>query len=304
MPADTSCVTLEGPWTHRLVQANGAQFHLAYAGQYSSDKPLVLLVHGFPQFWWAWRHQIAPLAQAGYRVAAIDRRGVGGSDKTPDSADGLTLTQDLVALVRTLGATKAAIVGHGRGGALAWSAVSMCPELFAGLMTVSSPHPRTLHRIGTHLTFRTWRHVLGTGIRQISRRALLSEDFLTHILNEWSAPGNDGASSQSRIYAQALHLPAAADLAVDQLRWIYLAQRTPSGREYLRQSAHPVHLPIWAVRGELDPLLPGRAWEKDLEFARGVYHKVSIHNCGHFVPEEQPEEFTATLLEFLASLSL
>lgn len=72
-------VRIEGPWTHRDVAANGARFHIAELG----DGPLVLLLHGFPQFWWTWRHQLTALADAGYRAVAMDLRGVGGSDRTP-----------------------------------------------------------------------------------------------------------------------------------------------------------------------------------------------------------------------------
>ncbi|CAM5326085.1 hypothetical protein SANTM175S_10566 [Streptomyces antimycoticus] len=74
-----SVVRLDGPWTHRDVAANGARFHIAELG----DGPLVLLLHGFPQFWWTWRHQLPALADAGYRAVAMDLRGVGGSDRTP-----------------------------------------------------------------------------------------------------------------------------------------------------------------------------------------------------------------------------
>lgn len=73
-----SPVRIDGPWTHRDVAANGARFHIAELG----DGPLVLLLHGFPQFWWTWRHQLTALADAGYRAVAMDLRGVGGSDRT------------------------------------------------------------------------------------------------------------------------------------------------------------------------------------------------------------------------------
>lgn len=65
--------------SHRDVAANGARFHIAEMG----DGPLVLLLHGFPQFWWTWRHQLPALAEAGFRAVAMDLRGVGGSDRTP-----------------------------------------------------------------------------------------------------------------------------------------------------------------------------------------------------------------------------
>ncbi|QJC22535.1 alpha/beta fold hydrolase [Arcanobacterium buesumense] len=302
MPADTSCITLPGPWEHRLIHANGAQFHIVSAGQYSDTKPLVVLVHGFPQYWWAWRHQIEPIAQAGYQVVAIDQRGIGGSDKTPKSEDGLTLSQDLIKIVNTLGARKAVLVGHGRGGALAWSAVSMAPSLFSGLITFSSPHPRTLQRIGLHLRLHTWRYAALTASRLLFKRALLDEKRIEKMLTDWSAPGNTGASSQAHLYCQALSLPRAADVAIDQLRWTYLAQQRPSGRAYLRESAHGIQVPVLSVGGTLDPLLPARAWDNDREFALGDYRHVSVTQAGHFVPEEAPEQTTHLILEFLAQL--
>ncbi|QOR47629.1 alpha/beta hydrolase [Trueperella pecoris] len=304
MPADTTCVTLPGPWRHEKIQANGAQFHAAVAGSHTPDKPLVLLVHGFPQYWWAWRNQIAPLTEAGYHVVAIDQRGIGGSDKTPGAEDGLTLASDLIAIVRALGVRKAVVVGHGRGGALAWSAVSMEQDLFAGLVTVSSPHPRTLHRIGTHVTLRTWRYVLRSMLSPHSRHGLASGESISALLSEWSAPGNDGASSQTDIYTQALALPGAAKVSLDQLRWTWRAQQSPSGRAYLRESANTIHIPVLAIRGDSDPLLPDRAWHKDLEFAAGPYRKVRVPGAGHFVAEEQPEATTRLLLDFLADITI
>ena len=97
--SDASSVRVDGPWEHRFVSANGARFHVAEAG----DGPLVLLLHGFPQFWWAWRHQMPALADAGYRVAAMDLRGYGACDKPPRGYDPLTLAADVAGVIRSLG---------------------------------------------------------------------------------------------------------------------------------------------------------------------------------------------------------
>ncbi len=300
MPADNSCVTLPGPWTHRRIQAHGAQFHIAEAGD--PEGKLVLLLHGFPQYWWAWRNQIEPLAEAGYYVVAVDQRGIGGSDKTPDAHDSLTLSEDILAIIRSLGASSAVLVGMGRGGSLAWSATSMEPELVEALVVVSAPHPRTTYRIGTHLTLKTWRHAFSTLFPFISRGGLKSRRTVENMLLDWSAPGNTGASSQADVYSQALNLPGAASVAFDQLRWTWLSQRTPSGRDYLRRSANPIEAPVLSIRGHLDPLIPDRAFNKDREFAVGPYQHVEVPESGHFVPEERPEVFTSILLDFLKKL--
>ena len=115
----------------------------------------------------------------------------------------------------------------------------------------------------------------------------MHRDSVRDILSEWSAPGNEGASGQADVYTQALQLPGAVKVSLDQLRWTWRAQQTPTGRKYLRESANAVHVPVLAVRGDKDPLLPDRAWDKDLEFAVGPYRKVRVADAGHFVPEEQ-----------------
>src|SRR5690606_797604 len=124
--------------THRDVAANGARFHIAEVG----DGPLVLLLHGFPQFWWTWRHQMTALADAGFRAVAMDLRGVGGSDRTPRGYDPANLALDITGVVRSLGEPDAALVGHDLGGYLAWTAAAMRPKLVRRLAVASMPHPR------------------------------------------------------------------------------------------------------------------------------------------------------------------
>lgn len=137
----TSVVRLDVPGgkqvTHRDVAANGARFHIAEMG----DGPLVLLLHGFPQFWWTWRHQLVALSDAGFRAVAMDLRGIGGSDRTPRGYDPANLALDITGVVRSLGEPDAALVGHDLGGYLAWTAAVMRPKLVRRLVVSSMPHP-------------------------------------------------------------------------------------------------------------------------------------------------------------------
>lgn len=290
MPVDNSCVTLPGPWTHRFIQARGAQFHIATMGEYSSTTPLVLLVHGFPQYWWAFRQQIEPIADAGYRVAAVDLRGVGGSDKTPRSHDSLTLTLDLLGIVRALGASSAVIVGAGRGGTLAWSAAALDPSLICGLVTLAGVHPRAFHRLRTQLR---------GGLRPLLHQ---NDDAIRALLHDWSAPGSTGATDQADVYTQAMRLPGAANVITNQMRWSARAQFTPAGRAYLRTSSAAIHTPVLAVRGERDSLLPASAWNTDREFTQGPYRLTDIADAGHFLTDEAPDQTTAAILGFLQEL--
>jgi pimeloyl-ACP methyl ester carboxylesterase len=108
--ADFSDLLYEGPWEHRFVSANGARFHVAVAGSDSPRAPLVVLLHSFPQMWWAWRHQLPALAADGYRVAALDLRGFGASDKPPLGYDLPNLSRDVAGVIRTLGSMLAVVV--------------------------------------------------------------------------------------------------------------------------------------------------------------------------------------------------
>ena len=137
-----SVVLVDGPWTHRDISANGIRLHMAEAGA----GPLVLLLHGFPEFWWSWRHQLTALADAGYHAVAPDLRGYGASDKPPRGYDAPTLAADLAGMVRGRQSADAVVVGHDWGGHLAWSVAALHPEVVRRLVVVSDPASAALAR--------------------------------------------------------------------------------------------------------------------------------------------------------------
>ena len=123
--------------THRFVATNGIKMHVAMAG----EGPLVLLCHGFPEFWYSWRHQLKALASAGYCAVAPDMRGYGQTDK-PEAIDQYTLlhlTGDMVGLVEALGIKEAVIVGHDWGAPVAWHSALFRPDKFKGVVGLSVP---------------------------------------------------------------------------------------------------------------------------------------------------------------------
>ena len=123
-PIDESCVLIDGPWTHRFVSANGSRFHVVEAG----TGPMVLFLHGFPEFWWAWQQQLRAVAEAGFRAVAVDMRGYGASDKPPRGYDGYTMAADVTGLIRALGERSADLVGAGYGGMMAWTTAAFHPQ--------------------------------------------------------------------------------------------------------------------------------------------------------------------------------
>src|SRR5512133_1701291 len=124
---------------HRSVDVHGLRLHCVEAG----TGPLVVLLHGFPEFWYAWRHQIPALADAGYRVVAADLPGYNTSDKPPRVRDyrPSVLAQDVADLVVALGAGSAAVAGHDWGGGLAWLLAIQHPERIERLVVLNAPHP-------------------------------------------------------------------------------------------------------------------------------------------------------------------
>src|ERR1700745_584679 len=103
--------------------------------------PLVLLLHGFPEFWWTWRHQLAVLPGAGFRAVAVDLRGYGGSDKPPRGYDRVTAASDAAGLVRALGEANAIVVGHGLGGLVGWTLAAYYPKVVRRLAVISMEPP-------------------------------------------------------------------------------------------------------------------------------------------------------------------
>src|SRR4051794_28893294 len=131
---------------HVNPTTNGVMLHAVAAGP--GDGPLVILLHGFPEFWYGWRHQIEPLAAAGFRVLVPDQRGYNLSDK-PKKIPAYNLdvlARDVVGLIDDAGAARACVVGHDWGGAVAWWLGVKHPERLAKLALLNIPHPLVMRR--------------------------------------------------------------------------------------------------------------------------------------------------------------
>jgi epoxide hydrolase A/B len=124
--------------THRFIETNGIHMHIAEAGQ----GPLVLLLHGFPESWYSWRHQLAALAQVGYHAVAPDQRGYGQTDRPAEIEKYTQLHQvgDIIGLLDALQEEQAVVVGHDWGAPVAWGAALMRPDRIRGVGGLSVPY--------------------------------------------------------------------------------------------------------------------------------------------------------------------
>lgn len=124
--------------THRFVEANGIRMHIAEQG----EGPLVVLLHGFPESWYSWRHQLPALAAAGYHAVAPDLRGYGQTDR-PDGVEKysqLHLVGDVIALLDALGEEQAVLVAHDFGTSVAWNTAQLRPDRVRGVVALSVPY--------------------------------------------------------------------------------------------------------------------------------------------------------------------
>ncbi len=297
---------VEGPWQHRFVPANGARFHVALAepppDMALPGDPLVLLLHGFPQFWWAWRHQLSALAAAGYRAAAMDLRGFGATDKPPRGYDTMTSAADVAGVIRSLGATSAVVVGHDLGGWLAWSMPSLAPRTTRAVAVLAAAHPVQAYRsFADPAQVRSWRHVLGFQVPAAPERRLVQPGEVARYLDEWSGPGWPSEEEEER-YAAAMRIPFVAHSAMEYYRWGVRSIPRPDGRRFVGRVRRTIGVPVLQVHGSLDrQLLPATA-RGSSRWVGGAYRWEQLHGVGHFPAEEAPEATTRLLLDWLADL--
>jgi pimeloyl-ACP methyl ester carboxylesterase len=292
-------VDVAGPWEHRRVAANGARFHVAVLG----DGPLVLLLHGFPEFWWAWRHQMEPLAAAGWRVAAMDLRGYGNSDKTPRGYDPANFTADVAGVIRSLGERDAVLVGHDWGGYVAWAAATMRTAHVRALGVLSMPHPLALNRQllrGRHAS-----HLLGVQFPIAPERQLVAGDaaHVETLLRRWSGPGSafpdDEAASR---YRTAMSMWPSPHCALEYQRWVVRSLLRVDGRRFAHRMSVPVSVPVLQLHGSADRVIPPRSASRSRRHVVGPYRWVLLEGVGHFPHEESPDHVTAELLDWLSRL--
>jgi pimeloyl-ACP methyl ester carboxylesterase len=295
-------VRAPGPWKHQAVPANGARFHVAEMG----TGPLVLLLHGFPMFWWTWRSALPVLAEAGYRAVAMDLRGYAGSDHPPRGYDPRTLSADVSGVIRSLGERDAVIVGHGWGGFLAWSCATLQRESVRGIVPVSMPHPL---RLGGSLISdagqrRASRYVFGFQVPTTPERDLLEDNAaeVGRILHEWSATPDWPDHDTEYTYRAAMLLLNTAHTALEYHRWALRSVVRPDGRRFRKAMRTPVIAPVLQVHGALDPAVLPTSVEGSSDYVHAGYQLRTMRSVGHFPHEEDPDSFHGLLLDWLAGL--
>ncbi|WP_457579910.1 alpha/beta fold hydrolase [Ensifer canadensis] len=315
----------------RLVDANGIRLNILEAG----EGPPVLLCHGFPETAYAWRHQVAALAAAGFRAVAPDMRGYGKSSR-PDKVDQYTLFHlvgDMVGLLDALGVESAVIVGNDWGASVAWQAALLRPDRFTGVVAIGVPimepppipptqiFPETADALLYALYFQE----PGVAESEFERDVALTLRKLLFAASGEAGPRDDartpnpfGMVSKRDGLLASLPVPEKVpdwigEAALENLEDAFRQSGFSGGLNYYRNldrnwalqsclKGKHVDVPALYLMGERDTglAIPGmRAIIADQpRLAPRLMDTVYLPGCGHWVPQERPDDVSAAIIDF------
>jgi len=314
--------------THRVVRVGELPMHIAEAG----TGPLVLLLHGFPECWYSWRHQLTALAAAGYHAVAPDQRGYGPTGG-PEDVAGYTmlhLVGDVIGLMDALGAERAAVAGHDWGAPVAWSTALLRPDRIRGVAGLSVPYtPRgsarpveTLRAVFTDGFYICYFQRPGVADAELSRDP---RDSLRRLLYAASGEGSAGGIPVVPAGRGFLDLcpepPELPGWLTEADIDVYAASFAESGFtgplnwyrnldrswELTAAWAHaPVTVPALYLAGDRDLVVSFSGGPAMLDGLRqvvpGLRDARLLPGCGHWTQQERPAEVNEALLSFLAGL--
>jgi pimeloyl-ACP methyl ester carboxylesterase len=291
MPPAPTPADIEGA-RHLRVDVGEVTLHVVEAGQ-GGARPLVVLLHGFPEFWWSWRHQIGPLAAAGYRLIVPDLRGFNLSDKPrPVSAYRRKhLEADVAGLIRACDEQKAVVIGHDWGAAVAWSFAEHYPRMVQRLGILNGVHPRQLAK-----ALRKPRQLMKSSYMFF---------FQLPALPEWWLSRRDFRSVRRLLERQGMS-GEEVQRYVDAAR---TGENLRGGLHYYRAALRetltaasgplrPIEAPTLVIWGEKDPFLgpelatPDPRWVPDARV-------VMIPDASHWVHHDAAARVNELLLDFL-----
>lgn len=317
--------------THRFVETNGIRMHIAEQG----SGPLVLLLHGFPECWYSWRHQLEALAEAGYHAVAPDQRGYCRTDR-PERAGSYTilhLVGDVIGLIDALGEEQAVLVGHDWGAPVAWQAAQMRPDRVRGVVGLSVPHRERAQAPPLRIV----RAALGEGFYQIyfqhpgvadAELAWNVRSTFRRLLYSASGEGQLGSPGLKAvvppgrgfldIMTEPEMLPGWLDESdVDAFTSEFEHTGFTGGLNWYRNidrnweltaawRGAPVQPPALYVAGDRDLVVgfPGarEQIERLATWVPNLRETVMLPGCGHWTQQERPAEVNQALLDFLRSL--
>lgn len=280
-------------WLHQEGSINGIHIHWVEAGH--KDSPLVIMLHGFPEFWYSWRHQIHCLRDKGFRVVAPDLRGYNLSEKPDSGYDSDTLTTDIFELIKYLGQELkgAHIVGHGLGAAIAWAFAAKFPSVTKKLVVLSFPPiPKYIQCLHGWQLICSW-YVLFFQLPRIPEYITGCNRgwLLTHGMKMFSKEEDWMDEDLMKLNRESASRPGSLHCMIEYYRnmWSSAKQCELYGK---------VRAPTLVLFGEHDKAFQPTIYQDLDEF---VTNKMTLEilDCGHWMHQEIPEIVNSRLLRFL-----
>lgn len=274
---------LEKRVEHGYADSNGVKLHYASLGK----GPLIVMIHGFPDFWYTWRDQMEALSK-NYQVVAIDQRGYNLSDKPKgvENYDMRLLVGDVAAVVKHLKQDKAIIVGHDWGGIVAWTFAMMLPDMTDKLIILNLPHPRGLNRELVHNPQQQKNSQYARNFQQPDAHSKLTAEQLSFWVKDPEAKKKYIEAFKRSDFEAMLN---------------YYKRNYP--REPYTEDTSPVikvKMPVLMIHGLNDPALLAGALNNTWEWLEKDLTLVTIPGAGHFVQQDASDLVTRTIKMWLA----
>jgi epoxide hydrolase 4 len=282
-------------WQHHFVETNNIRLHCVVQG----EGDLVILLHGFPEFWYSWRHQIPALSRH-FKVVVPDLRGYNDSDKPDSGYDLDTLSADIQGLISNLGYVKAHIVGHDWGGAIAWHFAQKFPGLLDRLAVLNAPPPQRFMQelVGNLDQLRRSWYMLAFQIPALPEwlirqnlRGILKTLFQGQAVRKGAFTTKD-----TEIYQAALEKPGALSAVLNYYRQLLSPQTWVSN---WGRSPAPVTVPTLVLWGEEDCFFSQKLVEGIDRLVTAPLQLKFLPHCGHWIQQEAPQTVNRELLTFL-----
>ena len=278
--------------THHTVTVNDLKMHYVEAG----EGPPIILLHGFPETWFAWRHQIPALAKQ-FRVIVPDLRGYGATEKPASGYDKKTMAKDILELMHHLGIKRAPIVGHDRGARVATRFAKDYPHALERLVVIDNiPTLTIFERMNAAIARGHW-FFLFNNVPDLPEALVAGREeiWLRYIFSSWCYNPEVFTSDEIAAYVEAYQQPGALSGAFNDYR---------AGEQDVEQDKQDrgtkIDCPTLVLWGE-DFVSGGKMWN-----FREVWHHYASHpeflpipQCGHLPHEEQPDTVNAALTRFL-----
>ncbi|WP_088893759.1 alpha/beta fold hydrolase [Leptolyngbya ohadii] len=285
--------TLQGSWLHQSIVSNGVKLHYVTQG----EGPLMLMLHGFPEFWYSWRHQIPEFARD-HKVVALDLRGYNDSDKPQEVSDYRIseLLLDIEGVIHGLGYDSAVVVGHDWGGAVAWTFAYDYPHLVDRLIVLNLPHPAKFAAgLRTPQQLLRSSYIFLFQIPGLPEMLIQANDYRLLASAFTSMAVNKAAFSQADLaaYKDAAAKRGALTAALNYYRANFFQS------ELLNREWGMLDVPTLMIWGENDTALGIELTYGTEEYVEDLTIRY-IPNCSHWVQQEQPQLVNQYIREFLA----